>query len=148
MGTPIRPIGGPNDRLLRAAGLMSQTAGRAGENQEAVRQTPKSFGDEGGRKKTLRTIVIDLSTARTEAAPLELNIVGNCLACMDGTFTTSRAYVRVNAEGNFIPIGPGALFMGFPFDSVQVWNAAQAGGTLTLAYYTDYPGDRSLLLYR
>lgn len=143
----------PNARLLRQAGLVSSTAGRPGEIQEAQLSTPRGTARDPGAKKTLRVLTIDLSTARTvngsgTAAPLDLSLVGNCLAVMDGAYTTTTASIQLNQEGDYLPIGPGAALYGFPFDSIRLINSAQTSGYITLVYFTDYPNDRSLLRYR
>lgn len=91
-------------------------------------------------KVVLNAQVVDLSIARTAAAPLRLDIRGSVLAVNYTTLASDVAQLRLNGEGSYVTVGAGWKVSGIPFDFVELINQAQTGDVLELAYALDPAG--------
>jgi hypothetical protein len=67
---------------------------------------------------------------------------GNVLIVNATTFPTDLARIRLNESGDFFTVGVRWAVYGFPFETVEVANAAQVGSSLEFLFLTDDPNGR------
>lgn len=148
---PRRPYN-PNIQHERRVGMIGRPLAPSDSPQAVARDfrprlttlTPPQGQGDG---VPLQVVTVDLSTARTTDAPLQLQLRGNVFIVNASTFASDLARVRFNGAGGWVTVAAGWQGYGNPFELVEVINDAQAGSSLELVYAAD-PDNRLWFRYR
>jgi hypothetical protein len=95
------------------------------------------------RRKVQKILTLDLSVVR---ADVEFKISGSGLLYKDSTNVGDRLSIKMTDQDDAVPWRPGDGVVGFAFDRLLITNAAQAGASATLVYFTAYPDEDLRLL--